>query len=344
MPSNFKKLVRERMAKTGESWQTAERHVRVRKAPEPDAGGQRETTDRTGDNSGLELVNEAHETRAAFYKRLQTAHVAGEAYKAFRDPALFTAAMNGYEELAEIEARAVKAYQHAFGRPTRAEMLREACNEAQFPFEYADLDPDHWELWAERVYRAAYPPAGSRGRELLQHACRYARSERFLTAAQMLRIFVEFVSTAALPGRVTVFATKPRLRPEREPVCAVMYVYGRPTARSPFGRKGVSTLCGAHVWSSAIDYVSLTDDVANVTCPKCKAVLHNGGFPTGPGSGMCSDCDRYPSEGHLPTCRTVTVYGMKSGSGQAPAGVDELAPDAHPGPRDSSPGRPDGGP
>jgi hypothetical protein len=28
MPSNFKKLVRERMAKTGETWQTAERHVR----------------------------------------------------------------------------------------------------------------------------------------------------------------------------------------------------------------------------------------------------------------------------------------------------------------------------
>ena len=24
----------------------------------------------------------------------------------------------------------------------------------------------------------------------------------------------------------------------------------------------------------------------------------------------CDDCDRYPSEGHNPRCRFVTVYGM----------------------------------
>lgn len=35
MPSKFKNMVRERMQKTGESWQTAARHVRARTAPEP---------------------------------------------------------------------------------------------------------------------------------------------------------------------------------------------------------------------------------------------------------------------------------------------------------------------
>jgi hypothetical protein len=112
--------------------------------------------------------------------------------------------------------------------------------------------------------------------------------------------------------RVTVLASKPRRQTNPGPICAVLRVLGRRTTRSPFGRKGVGTLCGTHIWSSAIDYVSLTEDTSQVNCPRCLAVLANGGFSPEPGSGMCSDCDRYPSEGHLPTCRLATNYGMPS--------------------------------
>src|SRR5277367_1345274 len=52
MPSNFKKLVRARMEKTGESWQTAARHVRAQGAPEPDSGGQRENGGRMDEEGG----------------------------------------------------------------------------------------------------------------------------------------------------------------------------------------------------------------------------------------------------------------------------------------------------
>jgi hypothetical protein len=52
MPSNFKKLVRARMEKTGESWQTAARHVRAQGAPEPDSGGQRENGGRMDEDGG----------------------------------------------------------------------------------------------------------------------------------------------------------------------------------------------------------------------------------------------------------------------------------------------------
>jgi hypothetical protein len=111
----------------------------------------------------------------------------------------------------------------------------------------------------------------------------------------------------------TVFASKPRSEPRREPVCAVTFVYGRPTAKSPFGRKAVNTMCGRYVSPEAVDDHSLTNVPGDVSCSGCKAVLDNGGFYPGPGSGMCLECDRYPVEGHLATCRLVRVYGMPSG-------------------------------
>lgn len=114
------------------------------------------------------------------------------------------------------------------------------------------------------------------------------------------------------PGRATVLARKPRRQSMAEPICAVLFSGKRLTAKSPFGRTGVGTVCGTNIVGDAIDFCSLTDDPTRVTCPKCKSILDDGGFSLNDGSGMCCDCERYPSEKHLPTCRFVTLYGMPS--------------------------------
>jgi len=141
-------------------------------------------------------ITRASELRIAFYVQLEKASIAGMAYKSWQHPDIARAALNAYEGLADVERAAVSAHQQAYGRPTKAEMLRQACVEAEFPFEHADVDPDHWEFWAQRVYRTAVLPAENRGRELLEHAQRYSRNGRFFTAAHMLRLFVHALEGA----------------------------------------------------------------------------------------------------------------------------------------------------
>ena len=111
------------------------------------------------------------------------------------------------------------------------------------------------------------------------------------------------------PARATVIASRPKDHPQRDPVCGVLFVHGRPTARSPFGRTGVGSICHVNIVGDAMDFRSLTNILGDVTCPECKAVLANGGFCTEQ-SQMCDYCDRRPSEGHARSCRFVTVYSM----------------------------------
>ncbi|WP_437281297.1 hypothetical protein WME90_12260 [Sorangium sp. So ce375] len=139
-----------------------------------------------------EHLDDARQKRAAFYERLQLAHVAGAAFKGFPHPDIRNAAFNAFDKLADVERQAVAAHQRAYGHPTTAtEVLLQACAEAEFPFEHAPEDHDHWKSWIERVYSAAKMPLESLGREFLPHACRYAREGRFLMAAHMLRLFVQ---------------------------------------------------------------------------------------------------------------------------------------------------------
>jgi hypothetical protein len=65
---------------------------------------------------------------------------------------------------------------------------------------------------------------------------------------------------------------------------------------------------------ASVEYLSLTDDSAAVTCPECKAVLASGGWSEPDGREMCPDCDRYPHGGHLPRCLFVKMYGMRAQS------------------------------
>jgi hypothetical protein len=118
------------------------------------------------------------------------------------------------------------------------------------------------------------------------------------------------------PGKATVLASRPaskraRGTAQRETVHAVLFAHGRPTAKSPFGRKGGMTVCGMGYPGASVEYLSLTDDAPAVTCPKCNAVLANGGWSQPDSREMCRDCDRYPHEGHLPRCRFVKMYGMR---------------------------------
>lgn len=126
------------------------------------------------------------------------------------------------------------------------------------------------------------------------------------------------------PGNATVLASRSaskqaRGTPPREPVHAVLFAHGRATAKSPFGRKGGMTVCRMRYPGASVDYLSLTDDAAAVTCPGCKAVLANGGWSEPDGPDMCSDCGRHPHECHLPRCLFVKMYGMRA---QTPAAVE----------------------
>ncbi len=117
--------------------------------------------------------------------------------------------------------------------------------------------------------------------------------------------------TPPAPKTATVLASKPKSDPQREPICGVLFVHGRPTWRSPFGQSGVGSICHHNIVGDAMNFRSLTNKAGDVTCGECRAVLGNGGFCTEQ-SQMCDDCSRYPSEGHDPTCRFVTVYGMST--------------------------------
>jgi hypothetical protein len=119
------------------------------------------------------------------------------------------------------------------------------------------------------------------------------------------------------PGKATVLASRPvskraRGTVQREPVHAVLFAHGRPTAKSPFGRQGGMTVCGQGYSGASVQYLSLTDDAVAVTCAQCNAVLANGGWSQPDAREMCHDCDQYPQEGHLPRCRFVKLYSIST--------------------------------
>ena len=362
MPSNFKKLVRARRAKTGEGHQTAARHVRA----DATAG------------MGPEAPNQAvpGDGRPTQLKALATmSSVMGIDSR--------DATSEAYDLLTDIQKRTLCDWIRANFMPAKTiyqctsySMKQPFTGDGRGPFYvtneqfkgamraagFEPLDPTV-EKWRFRVARkindpksgsflewilarkTRHGPLGNLARdaaddrhfppgELTKDALlgylrhRNACSEALDAADLAWCTFTSSTKSAMTEtenepdieddgdrpkaGPATVFACMPRSHPKREPVCAVTYVSGRPTAKSPFGREGVSTMCGHWLVTDAVDYVSLTDVAGNVTCPKCKEMLDNGGFDPGPGGGMCAYCDRYPYEGHSLKCSCVTVYGMSS--------------------------------
>lgn len=92
------------------------------------------------------------------------------------------------------------------------------------------------------------------------------------------------------------------------PTCAVTFVMGRRTPKSPFGAKGVSTACSVGIHGDVVRYFPLTEEADKVTCEKCRGIIDANGWSFEAG-GMCAGCDRRPSEGHLSSCVFVQRFG-----------------------------------
>lgn len=139
-----------------------------------------------------EDLEEVRRARQVFDEQLMKADVTGYAFRAAPHPDIRRAMWNAFELLADAERRLVAAHQRVFQRPTAAEMLRCACEEAALPLPHAGVDPDHWEFWAEDVAREAnlHPESREFAKHLLDEAQRYARLGRFFSAAEMLKRFV----------------------------------------------------------------------------------------------------------------------------------------------------------
>lgn len=93
-----------------------------------------------------------------------------------------------------------------------------------------------------------------------------------------------------------------------KPTCAVTFVMGRRTVKSPFGAKGVGTACGVMIDGELVAHSPLTEDAEKVTCVKCRGIIDLNGWQFEAG-GMCASCDRFPAEGHNASCVFVQRYG-----------------------------------
>lgn len=105
------------------------------------------------------------------------------------------------------------------------------------------------------------------------------------------------------------------------PMCAIIVAWNASPKRWPLGRAvltacraliggtgGVRGLLVARMFRSGTpNNWPLTVRADQVTCPECRKLLDAGGWD---GPGMCPVCDRFPYEGHKPTCSFVDCYGF----------------------------------
>jgi hypothetical protein len=271
MPSNFKTLVRARMGKTGESWQTAERHVRGEAMPNPQRGGASENDVEPREDGG-EVADDFDAEDCA---------TSAEAVSAARRFAR-ARSVEGYEvNILDGEPGLVSVWvKRAVDSPDGDF----AENEKQFTFPDAEDDAPHNSSASQAPSgNAPADPAPQPLESLadLLDALALSLPELEAFTAPDANPYEHFTIAKRDRSRRTIAKPDPRLKAVQRRILRLI-VERLPAHGASHGhRVGRSTATNAavHVNPKVLVKVDLRDFSSAITLPRARGVFRHAGYP-----------------------------------------------------------------